>query len=77
MRTVVAAQGGVGVGEQLIVEQGFHDAELHTMVGNKRALGLYESAGWQLTDRLIHSAHDGVEYDEPVLVKQLDVTTAR
>ena len=67
----------LGVGEGLIVEAGFGDAELHTMVGNEPALGLYASAGWLLTDRLIHSAHDGVEYDEHVLVKQLDVTTAR
>jgi ribosomal protein S18 acetylase RimI-like enzyme len=35
----------LGVGEQLIVEHGFHGAELHTMVGNEPALGLYASAG--------------------------------
>ena len=64
----------LGVGERLIVEDGFLDAELHTRVDNERALGLYASAGWQLSDRLIHSAHDGIEYDEHVLVKQLDVS---
>ncbi len=64
----------LGIGERLIVDDGFLDAELHTRVGNERALGLYASAGWQLTDELIHSAHDGIEYDEHVLVKQLDVS---
>jgi len=58
-------------GEQLIADGGHSDAELHTRVGNERALGLYASAGWQLTDRLVHSAHDGVQYDEHVLIKQL------
>jgi len=60
-----------------IAEAGFGEAELHTMVGNQPALGSYASAGWQLTDRLIHGAHDGVECDEHVLVERLDVTTAR
>ena len=67
----------LAIGEQLIVDGGFLDAELHTRVGNERALALYASAGWQRTDRLIHSAHDGIEYDEHVLVKQLDVTDQR
>jgi ribosomal protein S18 acetylase RimI-like enzyme len=69
----------LGIGEQLIVENGFLDAELHTRVGNERAVGLYTSAGWQLTDRLIHSVDvdGGIEYDEHVLVKQLDVADRR
>ena len=52
------------------------DAELHTMVGNEPALGVYVSVSWQLTDLLTHSAHDGVEYDEHRLLQHLDVTTA-
>jgi ribosomal protein S18 acetylase RimI-like enzyme len=49
---------------------GHRSFELHTMVGNTPAIGLYQSAGWQMTDRIIHSADDhGVDYDEHVLVK--------
>jgi len=63
----------LGIGEQLIVDGGFLDAELHTRVGNEPALGLYASAGWQLTNRLIHSVDvdGGIEYDEHVLEKRL------
>ena len=70
---------GLGIGglllqraERLIVRSGYIDAELHTMVGNEPAIGFYRSAGWQLTDQVIHSEHDGVAYDEHVLVKRLD-----
>jgi ribosomal protein S18 acetylase RimI-like enzyme len=66
----------LGIGERLIADDGYVEAELHTRVDNERALGLYASARWELTDRVIHSAHDGIEYDEHVLIKQLD-TTAR
>ena len=62
----------LAIGEALISEAGHTDAELHTRVDNVRAIALYRSVGWQLTDRLIHSAHDGIEYDEQVLVKHLD-----
>jgi len=41
------------------------------MVGNERAIGLYSSAGWTVTDRLVHTDQDGVAYDEHVLVKRL------
>jgi ribosomal protein S18 acetylase RimI-like enzyme len=61
----------LAIGEALIAEAGHADAELHTRVDNDRAIALYRSVGWQLTDRLIHSAHDGIEYDEHVLVKPL------
>ncbi|HUS42752.1 MAG TPA: hypothetical protein VMY16_08805 [Ilumatobacteraceae bacterium] len=60
------------IGEELIAESGHTDAELQTRVDNDRAISLYRSAGWQLTDRLIHNAHHGIEYDEHVLVKHLD-----
>jgi ribosomal protein S18 acetylase RimI-like enzyme len=59
------------IGEALIADAGHVDGELHTRVDNDRAIALYRSVGWQLTDRLIHSAHDGIEYDEHVLVKRL------
>jgi ribosomal protein S18 acetylase RimI-like enzyme len=61
----------LAIAEALIAEGGHADAELHTRVDNERAIALYESAGWHLTDRLIHSAHDGIEYDEHVLVKHV------
>ena len=62
----------LAIGEALISEAGHTDAELHTRVDNVRAIALYRSVGWQVTDRLTHSAHDGIEYDEQVLVKHLD-----
>jgi GNAT superfamily N-acetyltransferase len=58
--------------EALMTEAGHRSFELHTMVGNAPAIGLYESAGWRMTGRLIHSDDDhGVSYDEHVLVKQV------
>ena len=59
------------IGEALIADAGHVDGELHTRVDNDRAIALYRSVGWQLTDRLIHSAEDDIEYDEHVLVKRL------
>jgi ribosomal protein S18 acetylase RimI-like enzyme len=50
---------------------GHREVELNTMVGNERALGLYSSAGWTVTDRVVHTDQDGVAYDEHVLVKRL------
>ncbi len=58
------------IGEQMLADNGHSTIELHTMVGNTPALGLYESAGWVVTDRIIHTNED-VVYDEHVLVKQL------
>lgn len=68
---------GRGIGRQLladaerrIFDAGHDTAELHTMFGNEPAIGLYVSAGWQLTDGVVHTADDhGVTYDEHVLVK--------
>jgi GNAT superfamily N-acetyltransferase len=59
------------VGEDLLRSTGHRDIELDTMVGNERALNLYRSAGWTLTERLVHNDQDGVVYDEHVLVKRL------
>ncbi len=71
---------GLGIGrlllqgaERRIVASGFVDAEVHKMVGNHPAIGLYRSAGWQMTDQLIGSEHDGLSYDEHVLVKRLKI----
>lgn len=58
--------------EAKMTEAGHDEFELHTMVGNAPAIGLYESAGWRVTDRVIHSADDhGVSYDEHVLIKHV------
>ena len=72
-------QAGRGYGRRLLaaaeehmVDAGYRMLELHTMVGNDPAIGLYESAGWQMTDQLVHTDNDnGVSYDEHVLVKHL------
>lgn len=62
----------LAIGEQRLVDAGHNQIELHTIVGNSPAIKLYESAGWTLTDQLIHNDHDGVVYDEHVLLKRLD-----
>lgn len=70
---------GTGLGRRLLAasetlmsDEGHAVLELHTMVGNTPAIALYESAGWHVTDRVIHTADDhGVSYDEHVLVKRL------
>jgi GNAT superfamily N-acetyltransferase len=60
-------------GEALLAAAGHREVELHTIVGNEPALALYRSAGWTVTDRLVHHADrpDGLVFDEHVLVKQL------
>ncbi len=58
------------IGEQMLADNGHTTIELHTMVGNTPAIGLYESAGWTMTDQLLRTESD-VVYDEHVLVKQL------
>jgi GNAT superfamily N-acetyltransferase len=59
------------VGEDTLRGAGHGEIELNTMVGNERALSLYRSAGWTVTDRFVHNDQDGVVYDEHVLVKHL------
>ena len=62
----------LAIGEELLVAGGHRKAELHTIAGNEPALALYRSAGWVVTDRLVHNDRgDGVVYDEHVLVKRL------
>jgi GNAT superfamily N-acetyltransferase len=62
----------LAVGEALIRVAGHRTAELHTIVGNEAAIALYKSAGWVVTDRFVHNDHDGVVYEEHVLVKNLE-----
>lgn len=65
-RTMLAAA------EEHMVGAGHRTLKLHTRVGNVPAIGLYESEGWLVTDRLIHSVDDsGVEYDEHVMIKHV------
>lgn len=59
------------VAEQMLTDAGHRSFELHTMVGNHPAIALYESAGWVMTDLLVHNDQDGVVYDEHVMVKHL------
>jgi ribosomal protein S18 acetylase RimI-like enzyme len=59
------------VGEGILRSAGHREIELNTMVGNERAIDLYCSAGWTVTDRVVHTDQDGVAYDEHVLAKRL------
>ena len=56
--------------EARIAHGGHAIAELHTMIGNEPAIGLYRSAGWVMTDEVIHT-DDDVAYDEHVMIKRL------
>ncbi len=60
-------------GEKMLQDTGHRTAILHTMVGNAPAIALYESAGWVVTDKLVHNDVDGVVYDEHELVKRFDI----
>jgi ribosomal protein S18 acetylase RimI-like enzyme len=60
----------LGQGEALIVAGGHADLELHARVENVAAIAFYESAGWTVTDRSIHTVEHGISYDEHVLVKR-------
>lgn len=69
---------GVGIGRQLlraaedlVAANGFDTAELHTRVGNARAVGLYESAGWKVSDQVVHTDDGDLTYDEHILLKHL------
>lgn len=61
----------LAVAEALIVDAGHDRGVLQTIVGNAPAIGLYESAGWIVTDEFVPLDHDGVQYEEHVIVKQL------
>jgi ribosomal protein S18 acetylase RimI-like enzyme len=57
-------------GEAMIAAAGHRDFELHTRVDNFTAISFYETAGWTVTDRLIHTVEHGIRYDEHVLIKR-------
>jgi ribosomal protein S18 acetylase RimI-like enzyme len=63
-------------GEALLAAAGHLEVELHTILGNEPALALYRSAGWTVTERLLHHRDrpDGLVFDEHVLVKRLPPT---
>ena len=58
------------LGEAMIAASGHTQLELHTRVDNDAAIAFYESKGWTVTDRLIHTVEHGISYDEHILVKQ-------
>lgn len=71
----------LALGEAMIAAEGHADFELHTRVESWSALrvgvgaiAFYERAGWTVTDHFIHTVEHGIEYDERVLVKQVDAS---
>ena len=42
---------------------------MHARVDNVAAIAFYETAGWTVTDRLIHTVEHGISYNEHVLIK--------
>lgn len=61
------------VGERLIRRAGHDHAQLHTIVGNVRAIGLYQSCGWTLTDETEDDQlPNGASYIEHIMRKPLD-----
>lgn len=61
----------LAIGEELIEDAGHRSFELYTIVGNTPAIRLYESAGWVVTDRLKHNEHEGLVYDEHLMIKRV------
>ena len=59
------------VGEDLLAAAGHSRIELTTLIGNKPALALYQSAGWTVTDEVVHNDANGIVYDEHLLIKIL------
>jgi GNAT superfamily N-acetyltransferase len=57
--------------ERIVAGNGFATAELHTMVGNERALALYRGSGWQVTERFETMEDGDLVWDEHVLLKDL------
>lgn len=61
------------VGERLIRQAGHRQAELHTIVGNAPAIGLYKSCGWILTPETIdEELPNGSSYSEHLMTKDFD-----
>ena len=66
----------LAIGERLIRQAGYAQAELHTIVGNARAIGLYESAGWNMTEETVDDVlSNGASYTEHVMRKDFDAPT--
>jgi SAM-dependent methyltransferase/GNAT superfamily N-acetyltransferase len=63
----------LAIGERLIRQSGHNQAQLHTVVGNVRAIDLYQSCGWVLTDEL-EDDHlpNGSSYTEHIMHKDFD-----
>ncbi len=60
------------VGERLIRRAGYDEAQLHTIVGNVRAITLYQSCGWVLTDEIEDDIlPNGSSYSEHIMRKPL------
>jgi len=56
-------------GEEMIAAAGHRHFELHARVENLAAIAFYETEGWTVTDRLIHTIEHGLRYVEHVLIK--------
>ena len=72
---------GLGIGgellrhaEQVLMERGVRELELHTRVENHAAVSFYAAAGWRVVDRITTVEH-GTEYDEHVLTKRAQHTS--
>ncbi len=60
------------VGEDMLRRDGHRHVELHTRVGNTRAIGLYTSCDWEMTEETVHDPlPDGSTYPEHVMRKDL------
>ncbi len=58
--------------EEQIRGAGHVEAELHTIVGNTPALGLYQANGWQLTEEtIVERLPNGSSFTEHVLRKTM------
>jgi len=61
------------VGERLIRQAGHRQAELHTIVGNAPAIGLYTSCDWVLApETLNEELPNGASYTEHIMTKDFD-----
>jgi ribosomal protein S18 acetylase RimI-like enzyme len=61
----------LSIGESLLASAGHSSIMLQTLVGNERAISLYESRGWVVTDERIPGEWFGHKTEEHVLVKLL------
>lgn len=62
----------LAIAERLIRQAGHDQAELHTIVGNAPAIGLYESHGWVVTNETVdEQLENGSSYTEHVLRKDV------